>query len=328
MTSEILEQCDPGIKPVIRWLWANKFETIDSGDGITKLQDGTYAPEDVVTVPHVALKLEQGLTMLVYLNAAESLDMLAMRIDGEYRIEVTRSYPDHITTIMFFPSNEWIANLRLAQMLNLLPHPVTVSGVTLEPAFGSALEWHPIVVNNPPSPFPALLGFTPRESMPELEAGADVLVPRFAPAVTWALKRGYTPHCLPLDPRGRQPDGSFVCTELEPAPDGLAVSFVGIDALLPLPASPRIHRATPGNFIVEVLYGSDLLPVPEDKQAIRRPDGSVQYPRVRCDDTIDAILVPLDGAIINHVHEIYPDHALLVCDVPRRGQRTRLFQVR
>ena len=213
-------------------------------------------------------------------------------------------------------------------MINLLPHPVTVSGVTLEPAFGSALEWHPIVVNNPPSPFPALAGFILHDGMRLFEAGADVLVPRFAAAVTWALKRGYTPHCLPLDPRGRQPDGSFVCTELEPAPEGLAVSFYPIGHLHPLDSDANIHRATPGNFIVEVLYGSDLLPVPEDKQAIRRPDGSVQYPRVRCDDTIDAILVPLDGAIINHVHEIYPDHALLVCDVPKRGQRTRLFQVR
>lgn len=213
-------------------------------------------------------------------------------------------------------------------MINLLPHPVTVSGVTLDPPlFPHVLEWKPVVhVTN--NPFPAMMGFTPPLGMSMFKAGTDVLIPRFAAAVGWAVANGLTPHCLPFNPRGRQPDGSFVCTEIEPAPDGLAVSFVEIDALLPMPTSPRIHRATPGNFIVEVLYGSDLLPVPEDKQAIRRPDGSVQYPRVRCDDTIDAILVPLDGAIIDHVHEIYPDHALLVCDVPKRGQRTRLFQVR
>lgn len=214
-------------------------------------------------------------------------------------------------------------------MINLLPHSVTVSGVTLEPAFGSALEWHPIVVNNPPSPFPALLGFTPREGMPELEAGADVLVPRFAAAVTWALKRGYTPHCLPLDPRGRQQDGSFVCTELEPAPEGLAVSFVELDALLPLPKNPAIHRATPGTFTVEVLDGPDLTALHSDWHAIRLPDGSVQVPELPADwGHFDAWLVPLDGAIIDAVHARYPLLPLLVGDVPKRGQRTRLFQVR
>lgn len=213
-------------------------------------------------------------------------------------------------------------------MINLLSHPVHVSGVTLEPPlFPGNLEFAP-VLRETANPFPALRGFAPPLGLPLLETGTDVLVPRFAAAVTWAIDNGLVPHCLPLDPRGRQADGSFVCDELELAPEGLAVAFVELGALLPLPQEPSIHRATPGNFVVEVLGGPDLLPTSEDKQAIRRTDGTVQYPRVRCDGSIDAILVPLDGAIINHVHEIYPDHALLVCDVPKRGQHTQIFQVR
>lgn len=214
-------------------------------------------------------------------------------------------------------------------MINLLPHPVTVSGVTLEPPlFPHALEWKPVVhaTNNP---FPALMGFTPPLGMSMFKAGTDVLIPRFAAAVGWAVANGLTPHCLPLDPRGRQQDGSFVCTELEPAPDGLAVSFVGLDALLPLPKDPAIHRATPGTFTVEVLDGPDLTALHPDWHAIRLPNGTVQVPELPADwGHFDAWLVPLDGAIIDAVHARYPLLPLLVGDVPKRGQRTRLFQVR
>lgn len=213
-------------------------------------------------------------------------------------------------------------------MINLLPHPVTVSGVTLEPAFGSALEFTP-VLRETDNPFPALVGFTPPAGMPLLETGTDVLVPRFAAAVTWATDNGLVPHCLPLDPGGRQQDGSFVCYELDPAPDGLAVSFVELDALLPLPKDPAIHRATPGTFTVEVFDGPDLTALHPDWHAIRLSDGSVQVPELPADwGHFDAWLVPLDGAIIDAVHARYPLLPLLVGDVPKRGQRTRLFQVR
>ena len=112
MTPDILEQCDPGIRPVVAWLWSYGFQTSDSGDGVTKLKDGSgYDPNDIIRVPHVVLKLEQGLSILTYINAAETLDMKVARIEGDCRIEVTRSYPDHSTTIIFFPSVEWIANL-------------------------------------------------------------------------------------------------------------------------------------------------------------------------------------------------------------------------
>jgi len=112
MTPEILEQCDPGIRSVVEWLWSHGFETSDSGDGVTKLKEGSeYDPDDIIRVPHVVLKVEQGLSILIYINAAETLDMLVARIEGDCRIEVTRSYPDHTTTVILFPSVEWIANL-------------------------------------------------------------------------------------------------------------------------------------------------------------------------------------------------------------------------
>jgi len=143
----------------------------------------------------------------------------------------------------------------------------------------------------------------------------------------------------------RQPDGGFICDDLDRAPDGLEVDFLkvptapdGDDAGWPAWRSAgfvdfveladsrllSIQRAIPGPFVVDVLDGPSLHPVSIDVQAIRLPDGSIQVPA--CYST--AILVPQDGRIIDAVHAANPGVAILVTDIIRPGQRTRLFQVR
>jgi hypothetical protein len=174
----------------------------------------------------------------------------------------------------------------------------------------------------------------------------DVIVPRFAAAVGWAIEAGLTPYCVPLSGQ-RQPDGSFVCEALEPAPEGLEVDFLAPKggvyrvrgmAVGHLPTYPvecpdiplgdyLIQRATPGSFVVQVLDGPNLAPVPVEEQAVRLPDGSVQVPPL-ASSYVDAILVPQDGRIIDAVHAAYPDVAILVTGVTRKGERPQLFQVR
>ncbi len=45
-------ELDPGIRDFVCWLNHHRFETTDSGDGVTKLAAG-WPPEEAMDVPHV-----------------------------------------------------------------------------------------------------------------------------------------------------------------------------------------------------------------------------------------------------------------------------------
>lgn len=203
-------------------------------------------------------------------------------------------------------------------MLNLCHFSI----ITTHPAFGQALVFKPILEEGS-GPYPVLKDFTLPSGVPDIAPGTHVIVPRFAPAVAWAFDCGLIPYCVPLSGQ-RQEDGSFVCAALEHAPDGLVLEFGG--EMLPIPAAHSIARAVTGPFTVQVAGGPDLPPVPGEQTAYRRDDGTIHVPEL--DTAPDAILVPQDGAIIKAVADAFPTSALLVTDVLRPGQRTRLFQVR
>jgi hypothetical protein len=220
-------------------------------------------------------------------------------------------------------------------MKNLCHFTIVAGGVTFPPQVPSQLVFLPrlSVVSYRPSPllFPVLLGFNASACLPATNPGERVIVPRFAAAVGWAREAGLDPYCVPLSGQ-RQPDGSFICDELEEAPDKLEVSFPGDDLQVnEIDETTLIFRAIGGQFTVEVLDGPDLPPVDESWTAYRYPDGSVHLPDITGVDDYGypvAILVPQDGKIIEAVADAFPAAALLVTDVTRPGQRTRLLQVR
>ncbi len=79
------DELDPGIRATVRWLRANGFETIDSGDGKTK-QDW-IAEGAALDFPHVHMQTKRA----TLLDEADRLDRLlaAHHIDG--LIEATYS---------------------------------------------------------------------------------------------------------------------------------------------------------------------------------------------------------------------------------------------
>lgn len=206
-------------------------------------------------------------------------------------------------------------------MINLCHFAIVVAGVTIPADVSRPLIFSPILGEGYYKDIPMLLGYEPPTNLPEgILAGTQVIVPRFAAAVGWALKCGLEPFCVPLSGE-RQKDGTFVCSELEPAPEQLAVPF-DKKRFFRLFSMDRIQRALPSPLPVLVLNGPDLPPVPVEEQAIRRKDGTVQVPALK--EGMTAILVPQDGLIIEACERL--GVAVLVTDVP--GERTRLLQVR
>lgn len=219
----------------------------------------------------------------------------------------------------------------MESMVNLCHFPAVIAGQRFESA--ASPVWQPILGPGSHPVYPVLLGFYEPVLRNELPVGTPVLVARFAAAVGWARKWGLKPYCLPLTTlpgEGKQPDGSWVASGVEEAPEGLGLSFLRhASNALALPEDARIHRALPNYLTVQVQDGPDLPPVPVAQQAFRREDGSVHVPNLPTNTGgFDAILVPQDGAIVTAVAREYPDHAILVTDVFVPGKRTRLFQVR
>jgi hypothetical protein len=48
-----INELDPGIRETVRWLRGHSFETVDSGDGVSKA--GEYGEGDYLPFPHVAM---------------------------------------------------------------------------------------------------------------------------------------------------------------------------------------------------------------------------------------------------------------------------------
>lgn len=216
-------------------------------------------------------------------------------------------------------------------MINICHFPITVAGVTIPPQFNRPAAFRPILVDGSHSAISVLTGFVPSWSLEiRLPAGEQVIIPRFAPWVNWALEHSLEAFCLPLTGQGKQPDGSWICDSLEPAPDRLEVDYPeNRYACIEMPADAAIHRAIPGGMTIEATTGSLFPPVPESQQAYRRPDGTVHIPALPTNTGgFDAIIVPQDGVIIQMVARAYHDHAILVTDAFVPGQPTRLFQVR
>lgn len=107
---DIFVAADPGIRLVLSWLWSRGFETSDSGDGVTKFApDSEYDPHDLIAIPHVAVVPH---VLMNVLEQSEHLFSLAERVSLQpVRLEATRSWPERVWTILFFPSVEWIADL-------------------------------------------------------------------------------------------------------------------------------------------------------------------------------------------------------------------------
>lgn len=214
--------------------------------------------------------------------------------------------------------------------LNLCHFPITADGVTYPASGLPPLVFTPILHTRTHSPYPVLLGFEPPKDLPKIPAGTQVIVPRFAAATSWAWQAKLDAYCVPLSGK-RQPDGSFICNALEPAPEQLGLSFPEDELdVNEMDESAKIVRAVGGVFTIEVDGGPDLPPVPAEQTAYRYPDGTIHIPRLDLEDSDDgvAIVVPQDGKIIEFMALMFPAAALLVTDVTQAGKRTRLFQVR
>jgi len=82
----IIAACDPGIRRVVAWLLEHKFETCDSGDGVTKVAAG-WDKRWVLDYPHVFIEPSGDLI-------AESLRLLnELRSTGVKVIQVGECDP-------------------------------------------------------------------------------------------------------------------------------------------------------------------------------------------------------------------------------------------
>lgn len=211
-------------------------------------------------------------------------------------------------------------------MLNLCHFDVIVGSDRFAAHSARPLVWTPILETA--ERFDHLTGYVVPESLDVLDIpeGTEVIVPRFAAAVAWALSAGLVPFCVPLTSK-RDPSGATACDVLEPAPAGLELALGDLADERGGLIHDELVRAIPGSFAVQVFDGPDLPAVPLAELAVRLPDDSVQLPASLAHDFAGGILVPADGVIVAAVLRVFPLAAVLITDVIRTGQRTRLFQI-
>ena len=91
------EDLDPGVRGLVRWLRANGFDTIDSGDGRSKLVDGHPMKEEALPFAHVFISAQPDqLTLeadrLRGLLGEYGVTVEALRPHGRGRPRIEASY--------------------------------------------------------------------------------------------------------------------------------------------------------------------------------------------------------------------------------------------
>lgn len=123
----------------------------------------------------------------------------------------------------------------------------------------------------------------------------DVIVPRFAPAIAWAIDRGLEPWVVPLRHLGdRESSSGAVVLEraedLEPVPGDLAVRYP--QEGLP-PFEGPIVRLVQGEFVLRTDDGLEFAPVAQGAGCVEHSDGRVELPEVPTGT--GAVIVPYSG---------------------------------
>lgn len=211
-------------------------------------------------------------------------------------------------------------------IINLCHFDVVLGGVRC-PAHTAPLRFEPIL--DGPGPIRTLLGYYQPESLPELPRGTQVIVPRFAAAVSWALAAGLVPFCVPqkhLGERGRPGAPELVVDsidDLEPAPESLSFDFPRAALAAPSPTgSPwgidqgqilrRIQRLVQGAWPIKARGVGTFDPVMD--AAYDLPHGEAHIPEIK--HGVWAVIVPQSGTIIRALEDMEPGLAILVTGIP------------
>jgi hypothetical protein len=102
------EGLDPGIVNVVRMLRESslQLETVDSGDGYTKLMDGQYDPEEVLDVPHVAVVCEPHELARIATDIAIFLRIIGVDVVPEGRATGTEDNPTATVSARYDPADD------------------------------------------------------------------------------------------------------------------------------------------------------------------------------------------------------------------------------
>lgn len=204
-------------------------------------------------------------------------------------------------------------------MKNLCHFSIVICG-DLFPAHATPLRFTPVLTGD--GPVKTLLGYEPPKDLPTLPAGTQVIVPRFAAAVSWARSAGLVPLTVRqehLGQRGRPGAPDLVVSSveegLEHAPEGLAFEFLTEAAPSLWPG--RIARLVQGDWPI-MARGVGRFEAPTRTEcAYDLDDGSAYLPESLASlaAQLDAVIVPQSGAVIRALQAQYPGLGVLVTGV-------------
>lgn len=85
-----LETCDHGIRKLVTLLRVNGFNTVDSGDGVSKLTGDPDSDNEIRGYPHVVCRGDlNDARMIAALLAANGVPLVEIGIDGGVQIQYT-----------------------------------------------------------------------------------------------------------------------------------------------------------------------------------------------------------------------------------------------
>lgn len=107
---EVYNQLDPGIRDTVGWLWANGFETCDSGDGVSKFTDPRWlvdgqVPDEILDFPHVVIRvipeeLVSEADRLLYLLAGQGVEVDPVGLEGSPSVQASYDPANGIAVLL------------------------------------------------------------------------------------------------------------------------------------------------------------------------------------------------------------------------------------